>query len=628
MNSKALAPRRSRLGALLPVVWIVVTGVVALLPVLGLAPFWTRQLLLIAIAALLVSGLNLSMGWAGELNFGLPAMYAAGAYVTAYVATRVLNDLLVCLVLAALAAIVVGLIAGAPGLRVGGWMLAVCTFMLVTLIPVTLQIIPFEILGAQSGFTGIPRPEILGVPLDRFGFFAIAIIVTSLWFAAYRNAVRSQFGNSLLVLQAGSVLAPSLGLSPYRLKLVTYAFASIPIGIAGALFAYNDRFVAPEALGIHLIMFTLVASIVAGRRSVYAIVLGVIFIQFVNSFSTRFGEFGDVAFGIFLIVGGLVFGGGVAGLGNKAIQRVKRRRPPASVDAVPRGATVVPQLAGKELTLESVSKSFGGMKALHDVSLVARPGQITALIGPNGSGKTTTLNIISGFLHATSGRVLLGGEDVTDRSAAEIARAGVARTYQTPAIPIEMSVVDVVASSRISGHNASLLSTILRLPGYRRAVGGNRAAALQWLEILGLTPIAGELATAMPLGTRRMIELARALASNPSLVLLDEVASGLDHDEVAELASVLRKVRDAGAAVILVEHNFSLVQSLADHVVVLAEGAVLTDGDPKTIAEHPDVLQRFLGSGAGVSGTTMADETDDPSDDGLTSPAAPQGGRS
>ena len=327
MNSKALAPRRSRLGALLPVVWIVVTGVVAVLPVLGLAPFWTRQLLLIAIAALLVSGLNLSMGWAGELNFGLPAMYAAGAYVTAYVATRVLNDLLVCLVLAALAAIVVGLIAGAPGLRVGGWMLAVCTFMLVTLIPVTLQIIPFEILGAQSGFTGIPRPEILGVPLDRFGFFAVAIIVTSLWFAAYRNAVRSQFGNSLLVLQAGSVLAPSLGLSPYRLKLVTYAFASIPIGIAGALFAYNDRFVAPEALGIHLIMFTLVASIVAGRRSVYAIVLGVIFIQFVNSFSTRFGEFGDVAFGIFLIVGGLVFGGGVAGLGNKAIQRVKRRRP-------------------------------------------------------------------------------------------------------------------------------------------------------------------------------------------------------------------------------------------------------------------------------------------------------------
>ena len=143
-----------------------------------------------------------------------------------------------------------------------------------------------------------------------------------------------------------------------------------------------------------------------------------------------------------------------------------------------------------------------------------------------------------------------------------------------------------------------------------------------------MTPIAGELATAMPLGTRRMIELARALASNPSLVLLDEVASGLDHDEVAELASVLRKVRDAGAAVILVEHNFSLVQSLADHVVVLAEGAVLTDGDPKTIAEHPDVLQRFLGSGAGVSGTTMADETDDPSDDGLTSPAAPQGGRS
>jgi branched-chain amino acid transport system permease protein len=183
----------------------------------------------------------------------------------------------------------------------------------------------------------------------------------------------------------------------------------------------------------------------------------------------------------------------------------------------------------------------------------------------------------------------------------------VARTFQTPTIPGDMSVLDVVASSRSKARSIAPLSTILRLPRYRRSVADNRRVAARWLAILGLGPVAAEPAAAMALGTRRMIELGRALCANPALVLLDEVASGLDRDEVGELAAVLRRVRDAGATVILVEHNFSLVRSLADHVVVLAEGRVLTDGEPRVIAEHPDVLERFLGSGAGVSGTTLAE---------------------
>lgn len=609
MNAQTTSAPRTTRSWLLPVGWVIVTVLVAVLPLLGLSNYWVRQLLLVGISALLVSALNLSLGWAGELNFGLPAMYATGAYLTAYFATRVFNDILICLVLSALAAVVVGLIAGAPGLKAGGWMLAVVTFMLVTLIPVTLQVIPYEILGAQSGFTGIPRPEIFGVTLDRTGFFITVIVVTSLWFAVYRNAVLSLFGNSLLVLQHGPVLAPSLGMSRYGLKLKTYAFAALPAGMAGALFAFNDRFVAPEALGLNLVIFTIVASIVAGRRSIYAVFVGVVFVQVVNSQSTRFGEFGDVAFGVFLIIGGLAFGSGIAGVANLLWRRLRRRRAATTVLVDVAQTSEIPKFDGKDLSLESVAKTFGGVKAVLDVSLVARAGQITALIGPNGSGKTTTLNMISGFQQPTSGRISLGDKDVTDFSAVQIARRGVARTFQTPAIPIELSVLGVVASSRIQQHNASLLSTILRLPKYRRIARENHEAAMRWLEILGLASIAGERAESMPLGTRRMIELARALSSDPAVVLLDEVASGLDRDEVQELANVLRKVRDAGATVILVEHNFSLVQSLADHVVVLAEGVVLTDGDPRTIAEHPEVLERFLGTGAGVSGTTVSDES-------------------
>ncbi|WP_457966930.1 branched-chain amino acid ABC transporter ATP-binding protein/permease [Arthrobacter sp. D1-29] len=591
---------------LLPILWIGITVLVAIAPLLGLPNFWSRQVLLISTMALLVIGLNLNLGWAGELNMGLPAMYAVGAYLTAYLATRVINDIALLLALSAGVAVVVGLIAGAPGIRLGGWMLAVCSFLLVLLIPNTLQVIPYEILGGQSGFTGIPRPMLFGNKLDGSAFFVVVVVVTSTWFAVYRSAVKSQFGNCLMILQQGSVLAPSLGMSRYRLKLMTYAFASLPVGMAGAFFAYTDRFIAPESVGLHLIINVLVASIVAGRRSIYAIFIGVAFVQIISTQSTRFGEFGEVAFGAFLVIGGLAFGSGMSGLGKKIARRFTRNKSPASVVSPGAGRSLdLPALPGKDLRLESVSKSFGGVEAVSEATFIAGAGQITALIGPNGSGKTTTLNIINGFERPTSGKVFLGDEDVTTLSAMEVARRGVRRTFQTPAIPGDLSVLDVVASGRIHTHDASLFATIFRLPSYRRSIRENRAAASRWLDILGLGNVAHESAAEMSLGTRRMIELARALCASPSVVLLDEVASGLDRDEVQELTAVLRRVRDAGATVILVEHNFSLVQSLADYVVVLAEGRVLTDGDPRTVAEHPEVLERFLGVGAGVTGTTV-----------------------
>jgi branched-chain amino acid transport system permease protein len=625
-GTRYLSRYRSRpgRGALLPVGWVGLTALVAALPTLGLSHYWARQVLLVAVMALLISSLNLSLGWAGEFNMGLPALYGAGAYVSAYFATRFVDDLALCLLLAALAAVVVGLLAGAPGLKLGGWMLAVCTFLLVTLIPVTLQIIPSSVLGGQSGFTGIPRAKLLGTRLDRDSFFIAVIVVTSLWFAVYRNAVRSPFGNALLVLRHGPVLAPSLGLSPYRLKLTTYAFASLPAGVAGALYAFTDRFIAPEDLGLSLVLNVLVASIVAGRRSIYAIFVGAAFVQVVSSVSTSFGRYGDLSFGVFLVLGGLVFGGGVAELADRLLRRARRGRRAVSGSAasarpaagpatsagtsagpVDHGSPELPTLGGADLRLEAVAKTFGGVAAVRGVSFTARAGQITALVGPNGSGKTTTLNLINGYLKPTSGRVLLADANLTGLAATRVARQGVARTFQTPAIPDGLTVLDVVASSR--PRRVSLLSTILRLPPYRHAVAADRAAAARWLEIFGLAELAEEPAAEMALGTRRVIELARALCASPAVLLLDEAASGLDRAEVRELASVLRAVRAAGATVILVEHNFSLVRLLADHVVVLAGGSVLAEGEPRVIAEHPEVLERFLGSGAGVSGTTLAE---------------------
>ena len=615
------------------ITWILATVIVAALPYLGLNSFWMRQASLVMLLALLTSGINLSFGWAGELNLGVPAMYAAGAYAAGWLTINVVNDTLLAIVFGAITAIAVGVIAGVPGLRLGGWMLAISSFYLVLLIPSILQIVPKPILGGNDGLTGIPLPQILGIRLSFDAYFALTAVVVSVWFLLYRNLVRSRLGNALLILQHGDALAPSLGLSRYRLKLAAYAFASIPAGVAGALFAQLDGYVGAESFTFALAIAVLAAGVIAGLRSIYAIFVGVIFVQFVRMAASDLSHLGEVGFGVFLVVGGLLLGGGTSALALRFYQRFSSARTPATSESTSRSgeagaavqspradqpgqdqsgprqeadaAVAFKDLPGRRLTVDRVVKQFGGVVALNEISFTAEPGQITALIGPNGSGKTTMLNVINGFYRATSGSITLGDTVISDLSDQAVARQGVSRTFQTPAIPGNMSVRDLAASSRIATHRSSFVSAMLRLPGYRRVAAEDDAVAGEMLAAVGLLDRAEDPAASLALGTRRMAELTRALANQPSLILLDEIASGLDHSEVAELVRVLQRARDAGATIVLVEHNFTLVRSLADQVVVLADGELLVSGTPAEVEAHPQFLDRFLGAGAAISGTTV-----------------------
>jgi branched-chain amino acid transport system permease protein len=587
-------------------IWVVVWIVVAALPWLGISSYLERQIVLTAVLALLISGLNLTFGWSGELNLGVPAMYAAGAYVAGYLAANVINDVLVGVIAGAVAALVVGLVTGIPGLRLGGWMLAIASFFVVILIPSILQAIPSSVLGGNVGLLGIPQPQLFGIPLSSNAFFACALILTGLWFAVYRNLVKSRFGDTLVTMQQGQALLPSLGLSRYRLKLVTYAIGAIPAGIGGALLANLDRFVGPESFTLNLAIYVLAGSIFAGRKSIYPIFAAAALIQFINVQSAAFNEAGQLLFGLLLVVGGLAFAGGISGLFKRLLERFLPRADAETAEAADRAADVnFGMLQGKSLVVENVSKNFGGSVALDDVSFVARPGKITALIGPNGSGKTTMLNIVSGFYRVDSGTVRLDDVVVSSMNSARVARQGVARTFQTPQIAGGLTTAEVVASASVASSSVSLVSTIFRLPRYRRIRAAELAAADSILRSLGLERFSSQPASTLSLGTRRMTELARALASKPSVILLDEVASGLDRDEVVEMAHVLRAVSRAGAAVVLVEHNFALIRLLADSVVVLADGKVLTVGTPTEIESHPDVLRRFLGETVEYSGTSI-----------------------
>jgi branched-chain amino acid transport system permease protein len=590
--------RRSLITVGRPAIWLVVTALLALSPFIGLDAANSRQLLLIALLSLVVSGLNLSFGYAGELSFAQPAMYAIGAYVTATVSMFWINDLLLTMLLSAIAGLVAGLISGVPGLRLGGWMLAITSLYLVLLVPDVVSLLK-KWTGGHQGISGIPLPKILGYELDQSQLVAVVVIVTSIWFALFRNLIVSRTGKTLSVLRQSPVLASSLGISVFRTKLKAYALSGLPAALAGTFFAYLDGFVAPDSFGVNYAIIILAASILGGARSVYGVFIGAALLQLGPLQTGLFGDYAFIAYGIFLLVAGVALQRGIVGLVQDLVQRARRGRRPVETHGTRVAVESVefPPTPARKLTVSGISKHFGGVAALQDVSFDVKPGEVVALIGPNGSGKTTLLNIINGYYRSDSGSVVIGDTDITALPPYKIARAGIARTFQTPAIPA-MTVRDVVESARTDASPVSLVETMLRIGRYRKVTRSDADVVDRVLAAVGLTSVAGLDAQSLPLGTRRMLELARSLAAEPGVLLLDEVASGLDDEEIAELSRVIRAVRENGGSILLVEHNFSLVRSLADRVVVLSRGKVVVIETPEAVAQHAEVLEHYLGQPA------------------------------
>lgn len=574
---------------------LVVAIVVVLLPQLGLSATNQRQVLLIGFLTLLVSGLNLSLGYAGELALGQPAIYATGAYVAAYMGAHGTTDILLQIVAAVGAALVVGVLTGIPGLRLGSWSLAMTSFFLVLLIPDIANIFP-NATGGMVGAVGIANATFFGAQVTNYGYYLVVVLCVIFWLAFMRNLVTSRHGIALRVMRQSPVLASSLGISVFRTKLLAYALGAVPAGVAGALFANLDHYVSPGTFSFALAISILAASILGGATSVYGAVIGAIIMQLGPSVSTSFQQDALIFYGILLIVGGVLLANGVSGLANKAWKKYVVKRAHATRDHAAAATEFhFAPLNGAKLSVNGVSKSFGGNQALRDIVLDAQPGQVTALIGPNGSGKTTLLNMICGFYRTDAGTIDIGGTRVEHLRSHEIANLGLARTFQTPVIPAGITVAEVVLSGRYSPERVSIASAALRLPKYWKVHAHDRAQVAEILNIVGLSDLADEAADSLPLGTRRMLEIARALVSNPRVILLDESASGLDEDEVARLALLIGRVRDAGGTVILVEHNFRLVLSLANTIHVLAQGEIIASGTPADIEVNPRVLTEYLG---------------------------------
>jgi branched-chain amino acid transport system permease protein len=578
------------------------------LPFFGGGPALLRETEVIAIYAMVAVGLNLSYGFAGEFALGQAAMFAAGAYTTGILIKGTLyhhqiNELAILLPASAVVAGVVGFISGVPGLRLSGWALAYTSFFLVLIVPDMASAFP-NITGGFTGLSPIPYPEIFGHALGDRGLYVTIIICLALVAAVFRNIVLSRHGAALAVLRQSPVLASSLGISVYRIKLLTYVVSAMPAGIAGCLLVYLNSFLTPGFFDIYTTIGFIAASVLGGSRTVYGALIGTFIVQELGPLHTSvFKSYAYPVYGLLLVIGGVVLTGGLGGTFMRIVRAVRRRMVHTSARTFDTAEPTyeLGTFVGERLTVQDVSKSFGGNHALSEVSMTAAPGEVTAIIGPNGSGKTTLLNMICGFYKVDAGTIALGERSLIPNPPDRIARSGVARTFQTPAIPAGLNCLQVVAAARFALDRSMLVAAILRLPSYRRRVRADRAEALRLLAATGLGALAGTEATSLPLGTRRLLELARVLAARPSLVLLDEPASGLDTDDVRRLSRLVRAAAESGATVVVIEHNFQMILEVADRINVLREGRLIANGTPDEIRQNPVVLESYIGTATEVT---------------------------
>ncbi|GAA4546372.1 branched-chain amino acid ABC transporter ATP-binding protein/permease [Pseudonocardia xishanensis] len=564
-------------------------------PQLGAGPFLVRQIMVAAVFGLVVIGLNLAWGYAGVLALGHVAVFACAAYATGIGAKAGLDGT-VTLLVTLLAGFLIGLATSIPGLRLGGWSLAMVSFFLILLIPDLVRILG-DVTGGTAGLSGIPQLTLFGTQVADATLYVVVVLAVVVWVALLRNITTSRHGAALLVLKQSPVLAGSLGMSAFRLKVTAVTVGALPAATAGWLFAYLDGFIAPESFGFGLAVTLLAISIVGGSQSFYGAVVAAFLVQVTMLRSSAFDQFALAVNGLVLVLFGILFADGIAGGVARLTAALLRRLPPAPHTGAAVGEVgEVPELPGLPLTVAGVGKTFGGNIALRGVDVRAEPGRVTALIGANGSGKTTLLNCVSGLYVPEQGRITLGATDLTPLGAARIARAGVARTFQTPSIPRRLTVREVVETARFARPYLPMWAAALRLPALRRRGREDRAEADLWLHHVGLSDVADERAESLPLGRRRLLEVARAAAARPSLLLLDEPASGLHEDEVHDLERVLGLLRAAGTTVVLVEHNFPMVLRVADRIHVLELGGLLASGTPHEVSTSERVAESYLGT--------------------------------
>ncbi len=541
----------------------------------------------VGLTAIVGIGLNVLLGLNGQISLGHVAFYAIGAYTVGILTTNYEWSFWPAFILSGIITGLAGMLLAIPALKVRGPYLAMVTIAFGFVVEQSAA--EWQgLTGGWNGLSGIPGPSVFGTEIGERGIAYLTLALVVLATAAFAWLSRSVWGNAMRAVRDSESASVSIGLDPTLVRTAAFGISAVAAGLAGGVYASISNFISPESFPFFQSILFLLVVMLGGADRVLGPIVGALVVVLLPELLATLGQYRLLFVGLLMLAVLRLAPTGLVGLIASVLPGKERETLAKERSDI--GRFLAAGASGQALAVRDLSVSFGGLRAVRDLSFAAQPGAITSIIGPNGAGKSTALNVICGFYRPDAGTVRLGDHIVSALRAYQIPRAGIARTYQTSQLFESISVIDNVVIALRRGRLAPHFLT-----GGKR--GDDAEIAESLLAFVGYKGALDRPADALAHVDKRLVEIARALAVRPSVLALDEPAAGLNAEDTAAIGALLRKLAAVGMTVILVEHDMDLVMGVSNHVIVLDAGAKIAEGTPAQVATDPAVLEAYLGAG-------------------------------